>query len=193
MLTYGKCSKISNTKKEKTPWIYFLSSPLKQREVTNFAKGGNLIASLCKIGYFPHIIFGIFLFEIKILLYKFLEILPYTNQCGCLYQCQLPEHAHSSTNVALSSLASVTLVKWLLWLSCEDLSLDVSTIVPPGSVCLSTTLRQDVTSSEGSRSWTSPPGSWTVVTNIHFWPVKVTNLRNAPERLYNMVITGFWL
>ena len=45
-------------------------------EVTNFAKGGNLIASLCKIGYFPHSMFGIFLFEIKILLYKFLEHLP---------------------------------------------------------------------------------------------------------------------
>ena len=49
----------------------------KGREVTNFAKGGNLIASLYKIGYFPHRIFGIFLFEIKILLYKFLEYLPY--------------------------------------------------------------------------------------------------------------------
>ena len=43
------------------------------REVTNFAKGGYLIASLCKIGYFPRIIFGIFLFEIKVLLYKFSE------------------------------------------------------------------------------------------------------------------------
>ena len=67
---YRKCSKISNTKKERTPWIYFLSSPVKQREVTNFAKGG-------KIGYFPHRSFGIFLFEIKILLYEFLEHLPY--------------------------------------------------------------------------------------------------------------------
>ena len=38
---YSKCSKILNTKKERTPLIYFLSSPLKQREVTNFAKGGN--------------------------------------------------------------------------------------------------------------------------------------------------------
>ena len=73
---YGKYSKISNTKKERTPWIYFLSSQLKHREVTNFAKGGNLIASLCKIGYFPYGIFGIFLFKIKILLYKFLEHLP---------------------------------------------------------------------------------------------------------------------
>ena len=36
---YGKFSKISNTKKERTP--YFLPSLLKQREVTNFAKGGN--------------------------------------------------------------------------------------------------------------------------------------------------------
>ena len=50
---------------------------MKQREVTNFAKGGNLIASLCKIGYFPHRMFGKFLFEIKILLYKLLEQLPY--------------------------------------------------------------------------------------------------------------------
>ena len=41
---------------------------MKQREVIIL-----LIASLCKIGYFPHIIIGIFLFEIKILLYKFLE------------------------------------------------------------------------------------------------------------------------
>ena len=51
--------------------IYFLFSPLKQREVTNFAKGG--IASLCKIVYFPHRIFGIFLFEIMILPYEFLK------------------------------------------------------------------------------------------------------------------------
>ena len=49
---------------------------MKQKEVTNFAKGGNFIASHCKIGYFPHRIFDIFLFEIKILLYKFLEHLP---------------------------------------------------------------------------------------------------------------------
>ena len=49
---------------------------MKQREVTNFANRGNLIASLCKIGYFPHRIFGIFHFEM-ILLYKFLEHLPY--------------------------------------------------------------------------------------------------------------------
>ena len=40
---------------------------MKQREVTNFAKGGS------KIGYFPNRVFGIFLFKIKILLYKFLE------------------------------------------------------------------------------------------------------------------------
>ena len=71
--TDGKCSKILNTKNEKTPQINFLSSPVKQKEVTNFAKGGNLIASLCKIGYFSHRFFVIFLFEIKVLLYKFLE------------------------------------------------------------------------------------------------------------------------
>ena len=48
--------------------MYFLSSPTKQfREVTNFER---------KIGYFPHIIFGIFLFEIKICLYEFLEHYP---------------------------------------------------------------------------------------------------------------------
>ena len=41
---------------------------MKQMEVTNFAKGGNF---LCKIGYFSHRMFGIFLFEIEILLYKF--------------------------------------------------------------------------------------------------------------------------
>ena len=34
------------------------------------AKGSN---KFCKIGYFPQRILGIFLFEIKILLYKFLE------------------------------------------------------------------------------------------------------------------------
>ena len=56
--------------------MYFLSSLLKQREVTNFANGGNLTPALCKTGYFPHRIFGIFLFKIKILLYKFLENLP---------------------------------------------------------------------------------------------------------------------
>ena len=50
---------------------------MKQGDVTNFAKGGNLIASLCKVGYLPHRMFGIFLFEIKILLYEFLEHLPY--------------------------------------------------------------------------------------------------------------------
>ena len=74
---YGKCFKILNIKKERTPSIHFLFSPFKQREVTNFAKGGNLIASLCKIGNFPHRMFGIFLFEVKILLFKFLEHLPY--------------------------------------------------------------------------------------------------------------------
>ena len=46
-LTYGKCSKISNIKKEGTP--YFLSSPFKKSEVTNFAKGGNLIAPFAKL------------------------------------------------------------------------------------------------------------------------------------------------
>ena len=45
----GKCSKISNIKNKRPPLIDFISSPLKQREVTNFANG---IASLCKIGYF---------------------------------------------------------------------------------------------------------------------------------------------
>ena len=44
----------------------------------NFAKGGNLIASLCNIGYFPQRIFVIFLFEIKIFLYESLEYLPYS-------------------------------------------------------------------------------------------------------------------
>ena len=52
-LSYGKCSKISNTKKERKTLINFLCSSVKQREVTNFAKGGNLIASLFKIGYIP--------------------------------------------------------------------------------------------------------------------------------------------
>ena len=102
---YGKCSQTSKTKKERTPWIYFLSSQLKQREVINFAKGGNLIASLCKFGYFPHGIFGIFLFEIKILLYKVLEHLPFWVLCtlavtspvcfgergGSVVECRTPE------------------------------------------------------------------------------------------------------
>ena len=52
-------------KKERRPF-YFLSSPVKQKEVTSFAKGDNLIASLSKIDYFPHIIFCIFFFNIKI-------------------------------------------------------------------------------------------------------------------------------
>ena len=95
---YGKCSKISNIKKERTPSIYFLSSPFKHRKVTNFAKGGNVTnfakggnvtnfakggnvtnfakGGNFKIGYFPHRIFGIFLLEIKILLFEFLEHLP---------------------------------------------------------------------------------------------------------------------
>ena len=38
---------------------------MKHKEVTTFAKGGSSIASLCKIGYFTHRIFGIFLLEIK--------------------------------------------------------------------------------------------------------------------------------
>ena len=43
-------------------------SPFKQREV----------ASLFKTGYFPHRMVGIFLCEIKILLFEFLEHLPYS-------------------------------------------------------------------------------------------------------------------
>ena len=35
------------TLKNRTSWIYFLSSQLRQREVTNFAKGSNLFASNC--------------------------------------------------------------------------------------------------------------------------------------------------
>ena len=35
------------------------------------------IASLCKIGYFPHRILIYSFFEIKILLYEFVEHLPY--------------------------------------------------------------------------------------------------------------------
>ena len=49
-----------------------LSSPLNQREVTKFEKGGNLQNLLL-----PPKNFGIFLFEIKILTYIFLEHLPY--------------------------------------------------------------------------------------------------------------------
>ena len=69
--------KFRTPKKERTPQIYFLSSPVKQMEVTKFAKGGNLMASLCKTGYFSHRHAGIFLFEIKILLCEILEHLPY--------------------------------------------------------------------------------------------------------------------
>ena len=57
---------------------------MKQTEGTNFAKGGNLIASLCKTGYFPHRIFVIFLFKIKILPYKFLE---HKSQLKLYYPC----------------------------------------------------------------------------------------------------------
>ena len=53
-------------KKKKKTQIYFPSSPVKQREVTNFAKGG-------KTCCFPHRTFNIFPFEIKILLYDTLE------------------------------------------------------------------------------------------------------------------------
>ena len=42
--------------------------------------GGSLIASLYKIGYFPRRIFDVFLFKINILLYKFLEHLPYIHK-----------------------------------------------------------------------------------------------------------------
>ena len=42
-LKYGKCSKILTTIKETIPYFHFLSSPVKQREVTNSAKGGNLM------------------------------------------------------------------------------------------------------------------------------------------------------
>ena len=44
------------------------------------AKGSNQVCkdrhTLCKTGYFPHRMFGIFLFENNILLYAFLEHLP---------------------------------------------------------------------------------------------------------------------
>ena len=55
---------------------HFIFSPHHWREGTNFAKDVNLIASLCKTGFFLHRIFGIFPFEIKIWLYKFLEHQP---------------------------------------------------------------------------------------------------------------------
>ena len=69
---------------------------MKQTEVTNFAKGGNLFASLCKIGYFPHRISGIFLFEIKILLYKFLEHLPCDNLFFQIFFHDNYAHHHAS-------------------------------------------------------------------------------------------------
>ena len=49
----------------------------KKKEHPKFILTSPLIASLCKIGYFPHRIFRIFLFKIKILLYEFLEHLTY--------------------------------------------------------------------------------------------------------------------
>ena len=56
-------------KKNKCP--KFIFSPL----ITSEAKGNNKFCKgrqfNCKTGYFPYIIFGIFLLEIKILLYKF--------------------------------------------------------------------------------------------------------------------------
>ena len=73
-LNYGKCSKIPNTKKERTPEIYFLSTAVKQREVTSFAKGDNLILPpFAKLVTFLTEFLGIFLFEIKIVLYEFLK------------------------------------------------------------------------------------------------------------------------
>ena len=57
---------------------------MKQREVTNSAKGGNLIASLCKISYFPKKY--VFLFEMKNTLFKFLEHLPYIPRDKTLFQ-----------------------------------------------------------------------------------------------------------
>ena len=60
--------KFRTSKKKDHP--KFFSSPLKQMEVTNFAQRGNLTASLCKISNFHHRIFGSFLIEIKIVLYK---------------------------------------------------------------------------------------------------------------------------
>ena len=55
--------KFRTPKKKEHPKFIFSPDQFKQREVTNSAKGGNLIASHCKIGYFPHKIFGIFLFR----------------------------------------------------------------------------------------------------------------------------------
>ena len=72
--------KFRTSKKKEHPKFIFSPHHSKEREVTNFPKEGNLTASLCKIGYFPHRMIGIFLFEIKILLFEFLEHLPYRVQ-----------------------------------------------------------------------------------------------------------------
>ena len=76
---YGKCSKISKNQKRKNILNFFLSSPVKQREVTNFAKGDNLIAPL-QNWLLPSQEFCNFPFKINILLYKFLEDLLNTRQ-----------------------------------------------------------------------------------------------------------------
>ena len=56
-------------KKKKKEHPKFIFSP------HQWSKGTG--ASFYTTGYFPHRIFGIFLFGIKFLLYKFLEHLPY--------------------------------------------------------------------------------------------------------------------
>ena len=71
-IAYGKCSKISNTEKENTLNLFSLLTTqakgltnfAKGGNYTNFTNGGNLIASLCKIGYFPH----------RILMYSFSKL-----------------------------------------------------------------------------------------------------------------------
>ena len=55
--------------------------PLKQREVTNFAKGDNSIASLCKIMVTSLTECLVFSFsKFKVLLYKFLKYLLYSDR-----------------------------------------------------------------------------------------------------------------
>ena len=63
--------KFRTPKNKEHPKLIFSPLHWSKREVTNFAKGGNF----CK--NFHHRIFGIFIFEIKSLLYKFLEHLLY--------------------------------------------------------------------------------------------------------------------
>ena len=75
MFSYNKCSKISNQKRKNTQNLFSLLISEAKRS-NKFCKGRQFNWLPLQIGYFRHRIFGIFLFQIQILLYKFLEHKP---------------------------------------------------------------------------------------------------------------------